>query len=280
MNDVASIEGSSRKSWLEKLALALTGEPQNKQQLLQIIKEAHQRQVLDHHAFSMIEGALEISELTVGDLMVPRAQVVMIRAEDDPEDFLPKIIESGHSRFPVLGDDQDEVLGILLAKDLLPLAISKNERFNVRENLRAPMMVPESKHVDVILREFRDTRSHMAIVINEYGSIAGIITIEDVLEQIVGEIGDETDIDEDDFPVNAQADGSYIVKSLMPIEEFNEYFERDIQAGDFDTIGGVVTHAFGHVPQREETVDFDSLRFEVVSADSRAVKLIRVMRLG
>ena len=284
MNDVPSSEGSATRSWLNKLSASISGEPQNKDELLNIIKDAHQRQVLDHHAFSMIEGALEISDLQVGDIMVPRSQAVMVQVSDKIEKLLPQIIESGHSRFPVLGEDQDEVLGILLAKDLLPLTLldnnaRKSERFSIREHLRSPMLIPQSKRIDVILREFRDTHSHMAVVVNEYGAIAGIITIEDVLEQIVGEIEDETDIEEDDFPVNAQADGSFIIKALMPLDAFNDYFSSQLSDEKFNTIGGAVTHVFGHVPKREESTSLGNLHFEIISADSRAVKLLKVTRL-
>ena len=264
------------KSWLEKLSLALAGEPTSRSELLQLLRSAEQRELLDGEALRIIEGALTVSEMQVREVMVPRAQVVFVRLDESPEEFLPTVIGSGHSRFPVLGEGQDEVVGILLAKDLLALAMKdRTQKFNLRDSLRPCTAVPESKRLDVLLQEFRSTRNHLAVVYDEYGGVCGIVTIEDVLEQIVGDIEDEYDFEEEGF-IHQHDSGEYTIKALTPIEDFNEHFSVDFSDDEFGTIGGLVTNAFGHLPQRDEQVTVERFRFKVLNADGRRVHLMEM----
>ncbi|MBT7879324.1 MAG: CBS domain-containing protein, partial [Gammaproteobacteria bacterium] len=242
-----SDEDGSR-SWLEKLSLALNGEPSSRSELLDLLRSAQRRELLDSEALRIIEGALSVHDMQVREIMIPRAQVVFVRLDQDPEEFLPVVIGSGHSRFPVIGENQDEIVGILLAKDLLPLAQKNSkQKFNLRDSLRRSTSIPESKRLDVLLQEFRATRNHLAVVYDEYGGISGIVTIEDVLEQIVGDIEDEYDFEEEGF-INKHTNGSYTIKALTPIEDFNEQFETEFSHEEFDTIGGLVTNCFGYLP--------------------------------
>ena len=213
--------------------------------------------------------------MQVRDIMIPRAQMVTVSRDDSIDDILPVIIESGHSRFPVVGENRDEVVGILLAKDLLRYRFDDSERFDLRELIRPAVFVPESKRLNVLLKEFRASRNHIAIVVDEYGGVAGMVTIEDVLEQIVGEIADEHDIEEGTF-ILRRSDTNYIIKALTPIEDFNEYFGTRFSDEEFDTIGGLITHAFGHLPKRGETVQLDHLLFKVVRADNRRVHMLEL----
>lgn len=264
------------KTWLEKLSLALSGEPSSRSELLELLRSAEQRALLDGEALSIIEGALTVSDMQVREIMVPRAQVVFVRIDEEPAEFLPTVIGSGHSRFPVLGENQDEVVGILLAKDLLSLAHKdRRQKFNLRDSLRPCTAIPESKRLDILLQEFRATRNHLAVVYDEYGGISGIVTIEDVLEQIVGDIEDEYDFEEEGF-INKHADGSFTIKALTPIEDFNEYFEIQFSDEEFDTIGGLVTSCFGHLPKRDEEVAIDQFQFKVLNADGRRVHLLQM----
>ena len=264
------------KSWLEKLSRALAGEPTSRSELLQLLRSAEQRELLDGEALRIIEGALTVSEMQVREVMVPRAQVVFVRLDESPEEFLPTVIGSGHSRFPVLGEGQDEVVGILLAKDLLALAMKdRTQKFNLRDSLRPCTAVPESKRLDVLLQEFRSTRNHLAVVYDEYGGVCGIVTIEDVLEQIVGDIEDEYDFEEEGF-IHQHARGEYTIKALTPIEDFNEHFSVDFSDDEFGTIGGLVTNAFGHLPQRDEQVTVEHFSFKVLNADGRRVHLMEM----
>ncbi|MBO6656955.1 MAG: CBS domain-containing protein [Pseudomonadales bacterium] len=264
------------KTWLEKLSLALSGEPSSRSELLELLRSAEQRALLDGEALSIIEGALTVSDMQVREIMVPRAQVVFVRIDEEPAEFLPTVIGSGHSRFPVLGENQDEVVGILLAKDLLSLAHKdRKQKFNLRDSLRPCTAIPESKRLDILLQEFRATRNHLAVVYDEYGGISGIVTIEDVLEQIVGDIEDEYDFEEEGF-INKHADGSFTIKALTPIEDFNEYFEIQFSDEEFDTIGGLVTSCFGHLPKRDEEVAIDQFQFKVLNADGRRVHLLQM----
>ena len=211
--------------------------------------------------------------------MVPRSQMVSIKACQSPREFLPAILDAAHSRYPVIGESQDEVLGILLAKDLLPLVLqAPDQPFNLRELLRPATFVPESKRLNVLLREFRANRNHMAVVIDEYGGVAGLVTIEDVLEQIVGEIEDEHDVEEDSF-IKPLPSGDFIVKALTPVEQFNEYFHSQFSTEDFDTLGGLVMNSFGHLPKRNETTEIGEFRIRVLNADSRRIHLLRVTAL-
>jgi len=267
---------NGHKSWLDRLVQAFVHEPQNRQELLELLREAHANDVLDIEALSIIEGALQVSDMQVRDIMIPRSQMTTIKSTHSPREFLPAVIEAAHSRYPVIGESVDEVLGILLAKDLLPLLLEDNmERFNIKDMLRPATCVPESKRLNVLLREFRANRNHMAIVIDEYGGVAGLVTIEDVLEQIVGDIEDEHDIDENDH-IKPLPSGDFLVKGLTDIEDFNEHFGTSFSDEEFDTVGGLVMNAFGHLPKRNEVVELDGFRVRVLNADSRRVHLLRV----
>ena len=267
---------NGHKSWLDKLVQAFVHEPQSRQELLELLREAHSNDVLDIEALSIIEGALQVSDMQVRDIMIPRSQMTTIKATQSPREFLPGVIEAAHSRYPVIGESIDEVLGILLAKDLLPLLLEENtDRFNIKDLLRPATCVPESKRLNVLLKEFRSTRNHMAIVIDEYGGVSGLVTIEDVLEQIVGDIEDEHDVDEDSY-IKPLPSGDYLVKGLTPIEDFNESFDTEFPDEEFDTVGGLVMNAFGHLPKRNEVVELDGFRVRVLNADSRRVHLLRV----
>ncbi|WOD12308.1 transporter associated domain-containing protein [Pseudomonas sp. NyZ704] len=267
---------SGHKTWLDKLTQAFVHEPKNRQELLELLREAHANEVLDIEALSIIEGALQVSDMQVRDIMIPRSQMITIKSSQTPREFLPDVIEAAHSRFPVIGDGVDDVLGILLAKDLLPLLLQDDtERFNIKEILRPATCVPESKRLNVLLKEFRATRNHMAIVIDEYGGVSGLVTIEDVLEQIVGDIEDEHDVDEDSH-IKPLPSGDFLVKGLTPIEDFNEHFDTDFSDEEFDTVGGLVMNAFGHLPKRNEVAELEGFRVRVLNADSRRVHLLRV----
>ena len=280
MSDDYSDNGTSR-SWLERVGQFFTSTPGSRDELLDLMRSMRDSDIIDGDTLGIIEGAICVSEMQVREILIPRSQMVSIRASDDPRDFLPTIIDCAHSRFPVLGDDPDEIIGILLAKDLLPLILdpARMERFAIKDHIRSAMVVPESKRLDSLLREFRISRNHMAIVVNEYGGVAGLVTIEDVLEQIVGEIEDEHDIDDDDYLIKDLEGDDFTVKAITPIDEFNEHFKTQYRDDEFDTIGGLVMQAFGHLPQREESVDMGNLRFTVLSADGRTIRLLRVAPL-
>ncbi|MGB0732307.1 MAG: HlyC/CorC family transporter [Pontibacterium sp.] len=266
------------KGWLAKLTQAFSGEPRTRDDLMTDIRDAVDENLVDPEALGIIEGAMNVSNMQVRDVMVPRSQMVVVEADLTPKEFLPVIVSSAHSRFPVVGDNPDEVIGILLAKDLLPLILETGlENFDIRTKLRAPTLIPESKRLNVLLQEFRSTRNHMAIVIDEYGCISGLITIEDVLEQIVGEIEDEHDVEEDDGNIKPFSDDGYIVKALTPIEDFNEFFDCGLPDDQFDTIGGIVTQRFGHLPQKEEQTHYSGFSFKVLSADNRRIRLLQVI---
>lgn len=268
------------KSWLDKLLHAFSTEPKSRSELLEIIKDAANNQLLDQEALSIIEGALDVSSLHAREIMIPRSQIIAIRIDDTPQEFLPLVIESGHSRFPVIGDGIDDIKGILLAKDLLPLALNGTENFNLETILRPANVVPESKRVNILLREFRENRYHMALVMDEYGGISGLLTIEDILEEIVGNIEDETDeAEETDNFIKQVSDNDYIIKALTPIEEFNKYFSALLSEENFDTIGGLLTQEFGHIPKRNEVAILDAYQFRVLYADNRQIHLLRLTKL-
>lgn len=278
--DSSSNTVSSHKSWLERLGQALAGAPKDRDELTELLRLSHERGILDQNRLSMIEGVLRVSELQARDIMVARSQVAMLQRSCRIWDLLPTIIESGHSRFPVTGESRDDVIGILIAKDLLPYLARESElEFNIRELLRPALFIPESKRLDALLKLFQESRNHMAIVVDEYGGLAGIVTIEDVIEQIVGDIDDEHDLNEESYILNHQEGGRAVVKALAPIAEFNEHFNTDFSDEEFDTIGGLVANRFGHVPHRGESTDIGRLRFEVVSADSRRIQLLAVRPL-
>jgi magnesium and cobalt transporter len=269
------------RSWLDKLIHAFSAEPKSRDELLEIIKDAADNQLLDQEALSIIEGALDVSSLQAREIMVPRSHIVAIRLEDSPQEYLPQLIESGHSRFPVIGENIDDIKGILLAKDLLPLALKGTDNFNLETILRPATIIPESKRVNVLLREFRENRYHMALVMDEYGGITGLLTIEDILEEIVGEIEDETDEQEEatDF-IKRVSENDYIIKALTPIEDFNDFFNKAFSDEDFDTIGGILMQEFGHLPKRNEVMQMDNMRFRVLYADNRQIHLLRLTILS
>ena len=266
------------KPWLQRLFGNQAAEPKSRQELLDIIKGAVNNKVVDQEALSIIEGALDVASQQVREIMIPRAQMVCIKADQSPSEFLPKIIESGHSRFPVIGETSDDIKGILLAKDLLQLILQGSEDFNLSDILRPANIIPESKRLNVLLKEFREQRYHMALVIDEYGGISGLITIEDILEEIVGEIEDETDEDHEDF-IRKVSDSDYILKALTPIEDFNECFKTQLNEDEFDTVGGIVMQAFGHMPSRNEKVVINEYTFRVLYSDSRQIHLLRVNKV-
>ena len=272
--------GSSGRGWLEKLGRSLAGGPQDYDGLVELLRDAEQRGVIDQHAESMLEGVLQVTEMQVRDIMIPRAQMVVVERGQSLEEILPVVIESGCSRFPVIGEDRDEVVGILLAKDLLQYYVDDSRRsFNIREILRPPAFIPESKRLNVLLRDFRASRNHMAMVVDEYGGVSGLVTIEDVLEQIVGEIDDEHDIAEDD-DILRYSDTRFMIKALTEIEAFNEYFEADFSDEEFDTVGGLVMNTFGRLPRRGESVVLERFRFTVLRADNRRIHLLRLHLLS
>lgn len=265
-----------RRTMREWIGDLFSGEPGNVSELLEILQDAAQRQLIEVDALNMIFGALHVSDMHARDIMIPRSALVVVEEDQQPAEFLPTVIESRHSRFPVVGDDLDDIKGILHAKDLLPLVLQEGtQRFNMKDSIRPAAVVPESKRLNVLLQEFRTNRNHMALVVDEYGQISGAVTIEDVLEQIVGEIEDEHDVDDDSF-VKQLEPCTFHVKATTTIEDFNEYFGEGFSDEEFDTIGGIVLQAFGHVPELGETVEIGALRFEVLNADSRRLRLLRV----
>ena len=263
------------RSWFERISQALSGEPRNIEELLEELRQAQANGLLSNDTLSMVEGAIEVADLTVADVMVPRGQVVSLPADASFKDNLAVVIESGHSRFPVHGEEKDEILGILLAKDLLR-CLAENDNCDIRMLLRPVALIPESKKLNILLKEFRLSRNHMAIVVDEYGGVAGLITIEDVLEQIVGDIDDEHDADDGDgdsdiAQILPQVDGRYLVNALTPIAEFNDRFGCDFLDEDYDTVGGLVTSEFGHLPEAGEQVAIGGFEFEVTKSDDRRV---------
>lgn len=266
-----------RRSWLERIGSALSGEPTSREDLVELLRDAQSDGLIAADTLRMMEGAIAVSDLSVGDVMIPRSQMVVLPADARFLDLMKQVVESGHSRFPVHGEDKDEILGILLAKDLLRGVVADNGPGSVRELLRPAVLIPESKRLNVLLREFRLSRNHMAIVVDEYGGVAGLLTIEDVLEQIVGEIDDEHDDAEDPQAlIAAQADGQYVVDALTPIGDFNERFGADFDDDEYDTIGGLVTAAIGHLPEAGEELTLGRFAFRVARADARRVHAFHV----
>jgi magnesium and cobalt transporter len=279
--------------WLKRLTQTFAGEPQNRQQLLEILREARTRGLLEADALPMLEGVLEVSDLQVRDIMVPRGQMVFVRRDDPPGRILPIVIESGHSRFPVMDENRDDIVGILLAKDLLRLApqareppeggagrtrarAAAAERFDIREYMRPAVFVPESKRLNVLLRDFRRGRNHMAIVVDEYGGVSGLVTIEDVIEEIVGEIEDEFDV-EDDRNIRKEEPRQFTVRGVTRLEEFNEYFGTQLSGEGFDTVAGLVMNRLGRMPRRGESLAIDGLEIRVMRADRRRIDTLRVV---
>ena len=271
------MEEPPKPSWLERLSTLLLREPEDRDQLVGLLHSAFERNLMDADALSMIEGVLQVSEMHVRDIMIPRAQMDVVDINDPPEKFIPFVIETAHSRFPVIEKDKDDIIGILLAKDLL--RYYAGEEFVVRDMLRPVVFIPESKRLNVLLKEFRKMRNHIAIVVDEYGGVAGIVTIEDVLEQIVGEIEDEYDYDDGEGNIIRAPDGRFRVKAQAEIADFNEVMGTRFSDEDYDTVGGLVVSRFGRLPKRGEQVAFEGLKFSVLRADSRRLHSLIVERL-
>ena len=252
----------------------LTQEPSNREGLIEILRNAENRNLLDADALLMIEGALHVSETHVRDIMVPRVQMIIIDNNAKPEEILKSVVESGHSRFPVIGDSNDEIEGILLAKDLLNYYADPDKNFDIKDVMRPTVFIPESKRLNVLLREFRMSRNHMAIVVDEYNGVAGLVTIEDVIEEIIGEIEDEHDHEDNEININTHDNNRYTVKALTPISEFNEFFNTEIPDNEYDTVGGFVINTFGYLPKRGEIIDFERFNIKILRADKRRVHLI------
>ena len=269
-------ENIPQRSWIERLGQVLQGELKDREQLTIVLNEAQKNNVIDHEAFSMIDGVLQVAEMQVRDIMLPRSQMIVLEMDLSEEELLDTVVVSAHSRFPVIGESKDEVVGILLAKDLLPHLINDGDKkLNVREILRPAVFIPESKRLNVLLNEFRSTRNHIAIVVDEYGGVAGMVTIEDVLEQIVGEIEDEHDFDEDTYIFEHNKDHA-TVKAITPLDDFNEHFKTKFKDDEFDTIGGIVMQALGHVPKRGESVVINDLEFKILRSSNRRINLLEV----
>lgn len=269
---------SATFSWLDRVKQAWSNDPQDKEQLITWLRDAQQRDLLSMDSLAMIEGALQVTDMHVREIMVPRAQMVCLELHDSVESMIKTIVESGHSRFPVIGENRDDVQGIFLAKDLLSHYDATKNRlrlFHMRDAMRPAVFIPESKRLNVLLRDFRTSRNHIAIVVDEYSGVSGLVTIEDVIEQIVGEIDDEYDVDDKVF-IRPIHNGRYLIRALTPIEEFNEYFKTNFSDEEFDTIGGVVMQAFGHLPKRGEVMELNGFYFEVARANGRRIHLLRV----
>ncbi len=267
-----------QKSWLEKISHLLTGEPQDVDDLLELLREAKARSLLDTDALSMIEGVLQVSQMRVRDIMIPRAQMMSLPKDATLESILPLVTESGHSRYPVINGDKSKVIGVLLTKDLL-VRVFENKNLTVQDIMRSVSIVPESKRLNVLLKESRTNGNHMTIVVDEYGQAAGLVTIEDVLEQIVGDIEDEHDDHDDENYLFQRSESEYMLKALMPIDDFDAYFETQLATDEYDTIGGFIVNQLEHMPHKGESLIVDNLKFEVIKADSRRVYLIKLKRL-
>ncbi len=272
-----STNGSAQKSWIDKIKLTFSGEPKSKEDLVEVITEAEQREVIDPQTREMIEGVISVNDMRVRDIMIPRTQMTTIDIDQKVEAFLPIMLESAHSRFPVISEDKDHIEGILLAKDLLAYMFNSEQEFNLKDVIRQAVIVPESKRVDVLLKEFRQQRYHMAIVVDEYGGVSGLVTIEDILELIVGEIEDEYDTEEDGTddirPLNKY---TYSVKALTPVDEFNGFFETSFSEEEADTIGGIVLKAFGHMPATNDEISIGDIHFKVTNSDKRRLVQLKV----
>ncbi len=267
-------ETSNKPGLLERLSHFLLREPEDRDQLIALLHSAYKNQLMDGDSLAMIEGVLQVSEMQVRDIMIPRSQMDVIDITDSPKTFIPHVIETAHSRFPVIEDDKNDVIGILLAKDLL--RYYAGEKFEVREMLRPAVFIPESKRLNVLLKEFRSNRNHIAMVVDEYGGVAGMVTIEDVLEQIVGDIEDEYDYDEDEDNIIQQSPIKYRIKALTEIEDVNETLGTTFSHKEFSTIGGLVVNKFGHLPKRDDHIQIENLSITIVRADSRRLHSILV----
>lgn len=275
-----SYDEQQQRPWFSRLIHAFMREPSDRNELIDILREARENELLDSEALAMIEGVLSVSLMKVRDIMIPRTQMIVIEANATPNEAIPQIIKSAHSRFPVIGDNRDEIIGILLAKDLLQFTQNENiHSVKMRDLVRPAFFVPESKRLDILLKEFRLKRNHMAIVIDEYGAFDGLVTIEDVLEQIVGEISDEYDPAKEEVFIKPINEYEFSVKALTPIEEFNRYFGTELDDSEVDTIGGLVLAAFSHLPKPGEYVTLDGFEIKIIHATARGIHLLRVMRV-
>lgn len=283
-DDSSSSSTMRRRGWFHRLLDAMQPGVQNREELLDSLREAADTNVVDRDTLTMLEGVMSVAELRVRDIMIPRSQMIVLDADDELAEILPKVADAGHSRYPVVGASRDQVEGILLAKDLLQFSLLSPEaaraQFNIHEILRPAMVVPESKRLDSLLREFRSSRNHMAIVVDEYGGVAGLITIEDVLEQIVGEISDEYDFEDAEEYLRQLNDSEWHVRADMELEDFNRQFGTALDEEEFDTIGGAVANQFGHLPQRGEQLQVDGYDLTVLASDSRRIKLLKVKKLA
>lgn len=274
-------EGDHPRGLLSKIRHFLFNAVQTRDHLAHVLKRAKTQEIIESDVYEMIQGVLSVSDLQARDIMIPRSQMVVIEKEQPLNEFIPNIVESGHSRFPVIGEDKDDVIGILLAKDLLGHVFHhQDQNFQIRDFIRPVFFVPEAKRLNVLLKEFRINRNHMAIVVDEYGGVCGLITIEDILEEIVGEIADEHDIQAQDNLIRRQDADHYAVDSLTPIESFNEYFDAGFSDEQSDTVGGLVMQAFGHLPKKGESMQIEDFEFEVLKADDRRIKRLRVKRVS
>ncbi len=268
--------GGTTGRWLKRITQSMSGEPRDVAELIEMLRSASERELIDGDALVMLEGVLSVADMQVRDIMVPRAQMVFVGRDESPDALLKMVVESGHSRFPVIGEDRDQILGILLAKDLLRMQMEGQENFEIREYMRPVLFVPESKRLNVLLKEFRNNHNHIAMVVDEYGGVCGLVTIEDVIEQIVGEIDDEHDVD-DDQTIRKERPREFTVRALTPIGDFNEFFGTRFPDEEFDTIGGLLMQEFGRLPRRGETIKVESLEFRIVRADRRRIDLVRVL---
>lgn len=260
----------SRQRWYQKLIAVFSIKPKSREELEEMLETAHEENILDNEALDIIKGALQVSKQQVREVMVPRTQMVVIQADTALDDILSIVVESKHSRFPVVGESLDDIRGILLAKDLLPLMLGSREQFELTKTLRAATTIPESKRLNILLREFREQRYHMAMVVDEYGSVSGLVTIEDLLEEIVGEIEDETDMEENQH-IRTNDNNHFVIAALTPIDEFNEHFSTNLSEEEFDTVGGLVAHAFGHFPTVGEIIEVEDFIFTILQADERQI---------
>ncbi|AZG35071.1 MAG: CNNM family magnesium/cobalt transport protein CorC [Shewanella psychromarinicola] len=277
-DDIPPSTNAHKRSWFDKINQLFQGEPQNREDLVDVIAGAEMRDLITEDTREMIKGVLEVSDLRVRDIMIPRAQIVTIQIDSTVDEFLKIVIDSGHSRFPVVNEDKDHIEGILLAKDLIKYGFKQSdESFTLAQVIRPAVVVPESKRVDVLLKEFRSQRYHMAIVVDEYGGVSGLVTIEDILEEIVGEIEDEFDHNSvEDTEIKKLSNTVFMVKALTEIEDFNEACGTAFSDEEFDTVGGMVSHAFGHLPERNESIVISNIEFKVINADNRRLVQLRV----
>ena len=281
-NEDRSTNDSGEKSWIEKIKQIFSTTPKTRDDINEFLHFARDASLIDNDEFTIIEGAMEVKDTQVREVMVDRTQMIVIKADESPDTFLNTVVNSGHSRFPVMGETKDDVLGLLHAKDLLPLLLEADHpTINLQQYLRPIHKVPESRRLINLLKDFRETRKHMAIVFDEYGGVSGLITIEDVLEEIVGEIEDEFDVDDDIFikPIAGENNNDFIINALTPIEEFNTYFKTQLDDSEFDTLAGLITQKAGQLPKRNDTISLEHFSFKVLHADKRRLHLLRMKKL-